>query len=380
MKKNYFLVLFAMACLAGKSNAQQMQPCYTDEVRQKMVAAHPEILQIEAQLEKEIQEKLTKIDYSKAARTTDSVGDMSDSVNFWYDIPIVVHIIHDFGVENLSDDSIISAFNNWNIVYAKENWDTNSVIAPYAGFIQNSHVRYIGNPHIRLHFATIDPNGNPTKGITRHRSYLTYVGSDQAKLDDWPPTSYVNIWSVNLIPASGGFQAAAYAYQPPTAAADPNGDGIICDYSYMPNSPYNDGQVGKTINHEMGHVFYLYHPWGTTNFPQVALGTDEVDDTPPTWGHNPEGCDFADPSSNDNSIYDSMWAVNYYVTYPSSTGGDSLVNYPDTTNTQNIMDYTYCSRMFTNGQVARMHAALNSSVAGRNNLWNPYNLTATGAL
>ncbi len=44
------------------------------------------------------------------------------------------------------------------------------------------------------------------------------------------------------------------------------------------------------------------------------------------------------------------------------------------------MDYTYCSKMFTKGQVERMHATLNSDVAGRNNLWDPSNLNRTGAI
>lgn len=42
------------------------------------------------------------------------------------------------------------------------------------------------------------------------------------------------------------------------------------------------------------------------------------------------------------------------------------------------MDYSYCARMFTQGQKLRMHAALNSTVANRDNLWSPANLVATG--
>ena len=42
------------------------------------------------------------------------------------------------------------------------------------------------------------------------------------------------------------------------------------------------------------------------------------------------------------------------------------------------MDYAFCSNMFTLGQVDRMHAALNSSISGRNNLWSQANLVATG--
>ena len=42
------------------------------------------------------------------------------------------------------------------------------------------------------------------------------------------------------------------------------------------------------------------------------------------------------------------------------------------------MDYSFCSNMFTLGQAQRMQAALNSSQAGRNNLWTSANLVATG--
>ncbi|MCB9170246.1 MAG: T9SS type A sorting domain-containing protein [Flavobacteriales bacterium] len=47
-------------------------------------------------------------------------------------------------------------------------------------------------------------------------------------------------------------------------------------------------------------------------------------------------------------------------------------------NTQNYMDYSYCSVMFTNGQKQRMRAALTSSTASRSTLWTPENLAAAG--
>ncbi len=47
-------------------------------------------------------------------------------------------------------------------------------------------------------------------------------------------------------------------------------------------------------------------------------------------------------------------------------------------NTQNYMDYSYCSVMFTKGQKARMRAAIESSTAERNKLWSASNLVATG--
>ena len=351
MRKNYFLLML-LVIFTGRVIGQT-QPCGTDEVRKQLLVNHPEILQYEAELKRQINESLKHIDLGKAHKTTDTT--MPDS--FWYDIPVVVHIVHDFGSEYLSDDSIFNCLKQWNIVYAKQNADTADVIAPFK--------KWIGNPHIRLHLATMDPLGQPTKGITRHRSYLTYNATDQSKLDDWPNTSYLNIWFMNSLAGQNGFQPAAYAYFPATGAAIPYYDGVICFSSYA--------VVDKTINHEVGHYFSLYHVWGNNNSASMGTcadgGTDEVDDTPPTLGH-----------LDCTKLYDTVCATNYLVIYTNAAGFDSLVDYPDTTNVQNIMDYSYCSKMFTKGQVARMHAALGSTVGSRMNLWSPFNLSITGAL
>ena len=355
MKKKSLCFLLTLALFAGKSFAQQH--CYTDEVRKQLLVTHPEIAGFEAEMNRQIAEKIKNIDLGKVAYKTTT--DQSGNKSFWYDIPVVVHIIHDYGQEYLKDDDIFNDLIDWNTVYAKQNPDTATVVAPFKA--------YIGNPHIRLHLATKDPNGNPTKGITRHRSYLATNGNDQAKIDDWQPTSYVNIWFIHNMSGANA-QAAAYAYFPSTGAAMPYADGVIALYDYH--------NVDKTINHEMGHCFSLYHPWGNNNSAGAGTcsdgGTDEVDDTPPTIGHMTTGCTAA-------ALYDTVCATNYFKIYTTATG-DSLANYPDTTNSENIMDYTYCSKMFTKGQVERMHAALNSDIAGRNNLWDSTNLVRTGVI
>jgi hypothetical protein len=350
-----------MAAVAGNGYAQ-VQPCATDQMRKEQIAKHPELLKIEAEYERQIQAGLKKIDFRQVAKTT--VG-----ADGWYDIPIVIHVVHDYnpftltpgqmgsaGGDYITDDQIFNTVKSWNIVYAKQNPDTIEVIAPFK--------KYIGNPKIRLRLATIDPSGNPTKGITRRRSYATYIGGDIAKFDDWQPTSYINIWFINKM-SGAHTQAAAYAYQPASVTFIPYYDGVISLAQYL--------DYDNTINHEIGHVLNLSHPWGNTNDPGLECGDDNVDDTPPTKGHNPVGCTAS-------ALYDTACAQNYYKTYVDDHGHITLINYPDTTNAQNVMDYTYCSKMFTIGQADRMHAALESSVAGRNNLWDPANLALTGAL
>ncbi len=376
--RNCILLLIALVCIAGKSFAQNQQvlPCYSDENYKKQVAMHPEILQARAELEKQIKDGLQHVNYNKIARRTTT--DQSGNAAFWYDIPVVVHVIHDFnnGEEYLTDDAIFNDLIDWNFVYANENSDTSNVIAPYSGNIPNSNVRYIGNGPVSACILQLQtPMAILPKGSPRRRSYTTYTAGDQAKFDNWPSTSYINLWVVNDIVVDNG-EAAAYAQFPDNQAASPATDGVICDWSYFANAYSGVNAVSKTINHELGHCFNLLHPWNNnTTGGEVATscGDDDVDDTPPTKGHNPTGCVY-----DATALYDTTCAFNYYQVYPGVKQTDSIVNYPDTTNAQNIMDYTYCARMFTAGQVARMHATLNSSVGGRNNLWDTTNLMNTG--
>ena len=329
-------------CMTGITYAQS--PCSTDEHHHQLLLQHPQLAEFEKQFDDQLKAGLAK-------RTTATGPDTNT-----YDVPIVVHVVHDYGAENVSDDAVFNAASSWADTYMKRNADTAYVIAPF--------IPYIGNPKIRLHLATIDPNGNPTKGIVRQQSYLSNNADDQAKYTSWPNNKYINIWLIGTFGA-GSTGAAAYAYYPSSGAYMPYYDGVISLYDYI--------SVQKTIPHELGHVLNLSHTWGSTNSPGVACGDDNVDDTPPTKGHNP-GCGAV-------SLYDVACASGYTHTYTSMSGlPDSLVDYPDTVNAQNIMDYTYCELMFSKGQVNRMRAALTAATAGRNNLITQANLVATGAL
>ncbi len=351
MKKTFSILLFALASFAGKSYAQKVQPCATDEMYRIYKLQHPEIEIYEKKLTADIQNYAkNKMNLSKFARTT-STGVV------YYDIPVVFHVMHNYGPEltHLSDVFLHAMIVEMNQVYAGLN-PQSDVIAPY--------VPYIGKTTIRFHLATIDPNGNPTRGITHHATYLTYGGDDEAKMDLWSPTNYYNIWFENTIGATvANGIILAYANFPSDAAVNPFNDGVISRYNAETLSQY-------TVEHETGHYFSLFHPWNSNGKPCETpgfCGDDDVDDTPPTIGHY-----------SDCNLWDSVCAFNYFKIYTSASGGDSLVNYPDTTNVQNIMDYSSCTRMFTKGQVTRMYGALNSDVGGRSNLWDSVNLVHTG--
>ena len=348
MFRRFSVALAAMFCIAGAAHAQQ--PCASDKVYWETVKQHPEILQYEQRFEEQIAAAVAQSGFNK---TTLSASDTTT-----FDVPLVIHVVHDYGVEYLSDDVIYNAVKYWAQIYVCGNTsDTANVIAPFK--------KYVGNARIRLHLATIDPTGKPTKGVVHHHSYLTGNADDQAKIGQWPQNKYINLWFINTFGAAST-GAAAYAYYPSSAAFMPYYDGVIGLYTYI--------NYDMAIPHEIGHVLNLQHTWGNTNNPDVACGNDQVDDTPPTKGHNPVGC-------SPGALFDTNCATGYVKHYTPAGGvGDSLVDYPDTTNSQNIMDYTYCQRMFTIGQCVRMRNALTATTAGRNNLITTANLAATGAV
>ena len=325
------ILLFVLLVCSGHVFAQKM-PCASDEMTALMSRKYPPGMYVKPM--------------SVAAKTTSSVD------TAWYDVPVVVHIIHDYGSEYLSDDTIRKSFANWATIMLGANADTADVIDPFKP--------YVGNSRIRLHLATKDPAGNPTTGITRHQSYLTTLGDEQAKFGQWPTDKYINIWFVDL-----SAWATAYAYNPYGAASFPWYDGVLSIAAAV--------DTVKIIPHELGHYFSLAHVWGAVPIGTTCSASDTVDDTPPTMGHATTYCV---PSA----LYDTACATGYMVHYTDMMGMDSVVDYPDTVNAQNIMDYTFCPRMFTKGQAHRMRMGLTSPIASRNNLYTPANLAATGAL
>jgi hypothetical protein len=370
MKKINLLFLLAFVCFAGSSYGQ-VSPCATVNMNNKYKAQNPMIEVYEKQMERDISSYYLKNksrlnQYSRTSASSDSV---------WYDIPLVFHIQHNYGAEVIPDYKIFNLVAHMNEFYALET-DTSTVVAEFK--------KYVGKAQIRFHLATKDPNGNPTKGITHRLSYLTYGGDDEVKMDQWPPSNYLNIWFEGRVgaPCGTGCIVVAFAIMPPAAAVEPYWDGVISNYQFINDYETNAGATGGSIEHECGHIFNLFHTFGNTNDPgpsRIDPATnwsghcgddDEVDDTPPTDGCL--GC---------CDLNDTVCSQNYFKIYPSVVSGvDSLVNYPDTANEQNLMNYATCKVMFTKGQVARMQAALNSDIGHRDSLWSPTNLYNTGAL
>src|SRR5687767_12041016 len=77
-------------------SAQQTQRCGTDEVMADLIKNNPEVLSVQQELE------AFTMEYIRTHKP-----EMSERGAPVYVIPIVFHIIHDNGVENVSDATII---------------------------------------------------------------------------------------------------------------------------------------------------------------------------------------------------------------------------------------------------------------------------------
>lgn len=326
--KQLLLVVTLVVTASSVGLAQAINSCGADKMRSYLVKEHPEILQSEQELEQFTNEYIQ------------SQSSMSGARSGPYVIPVVFHILHQGGSENISDAQVLDAMRILNEDFNKKNSDTSIVIGEFKSIIANSEIEF------RL--ANIDPYGNCTNGIERIYTCQTYRGNDFSKLNNWPREKYLNIWVVKSMRDG----VAGYSYYPSTVDAlynTPAMDGVIILSNYIGSIGSGSPNYARALTHEVGHWLNLKHPWGDTNEPGVSCGDDEVNDTPPTRGSN--------LSCNLN--------LNY-------------CNPGNKENVQNYMDYSYCSRMYTEGQKLRMHAALNSNKADRNNLYTAANLANTG--
>ena len=85
-------------------------------------------------------------------------------------IPVVVHVIHNFGSENVTDNQINAALELLNN-------NINGQDADFASRTPDVFAAVVGNPNIEFRLATIDPYGNPTSGINRVQSLETQVSN-----------------------------------------------------------------------------------------------------------------------------------------------------------------------------------------------------------
>jgi predicted Zn-dependent protease len=308
LKQTLALSIAALTTLNIQAQSMdEVHRCGTTEKVAELMAAHPEY------------QRTQFFEQNEQAKLAQGV----------YTIPVVVHVLYANAAQNISDAQIHSQFDVLNRDFRKLNADSIDIPANFAAVSADIEIEFC--------LAEVDPDGNPTTGITRTSVssnfdiYDNYYKVNQGGVAPWDNTQYLNIWVGNL-----GQGLLGFATPPPAWGTPGNWDGAVFNYktwgdieAAAGNAPYN---LGRTAVHEIGHYLNLDHTWGAGN--GGCNDDDGVTDTPPQNAES-YGCETYPHTDNCSPTGDGVMFMNF-------------------------MDYSNdaCLLMFTEGQKTKMHNAL----------------------
>ncbi len=335
--KNLFISAFCL--IIGISSVSAQSWCGTVAHQQSLIENQPE----KAAVLQEEFERFNRLQREKSAKGIKN--------NEHYIVPVVFHIIHQSGSENISLNQIEDQMRILNEDFARLNPDTANTPAIFS---QNA-----GDTNIEFRLAKIDPDGNCTQGVTRTYSNLTVGARDNVKeLIQWDPTRYMNVWVVKTIEQfdPDGGTVLGFAQFPNQLFSDSETDGIVIRHDYCGSIETASSNRGRTLTHEAGHWLNLRHIWGDQD-----CGDDNIDDT---------------PTGQDANYFICTDDFPYNVGVCSSSPGQTITQSSGEM-FMNYMDYSddFCMNMFSLGQGERMRSAINTY---RDDLTTNENLIATG--
>ncbi|MEO6287846.1 MAG: M43 family zinc metalloprotease [Dyadobacter sp.] len=311
--KASILVLFAAIAFFIAHPAHAQERCGTMELLNQRFSKQPALKIMFDQRELRLKEVIRqRVASGKTLKTNAEVT-----------IPVVFHVVLSRQTQ-VTDAQIMAQLDTINKDYAGSNGSSSRVPSHFKSLFGQSGIQFC--------LAQRTPEDAPSTGIVRYtttRTSFDYT-TNQVKhaesggADAWDTDKYLNIWICDL---SGG--TLGYATFPDDGVKDEQG--VAVDYGSLPGGNVTNYNEGKTLTHEIGHYFNLFHIWGDDN--GTCSGSDQVDDTP----------------NQSNSTGTCPTGI---VTDRCTTTAPGIMY-------QNYMDYTSdgCLSMFTKMQVARMEAA-----------------------
>lgn len=300
--------------------AQEVQRCVTTHYTDLLETKNPGFKQGMNDLFLAAQEYATTLKQKSNKSAADTI----------YRIPVVFHVVYKGAAQNVSTSLLQSQIDVLNEDYRRLNADTSNTRA-----IFKDRAADIG---FEFFLATIDPDGNPTSGITRTPTTATFnffnldaMKSDASGgKDAWNTEEYLNIWVCDL----GGL-ILGFAY-PPAAApnwpagqlpSSPDLSGVVIHYEVIGrNNPLAVGQLaiadqGRTCVHEVGHFWGLRHIWGDSGDffgnPDCDITQDDGFSDTPHMGNNSQatGCSFNKNTCTNGEFPDEPDMVENYMDY-----------------------------------------------------------------
>ena len=335
-------ILLASFLLFVSNNIYAQQPkCGAQLIKEAAIARNPNFANKLLDIRNTQAQQAEAYEQSKkngALQKTTSIGT----------IPVIFHIVLDAaqlnqiggaaGVAQRVDSQMAVINRDFNA----QNADSNLIPAAFKALY--------GNVGITFGLAHRTPLGASTPGyeiITStavgfsdpNNSYSTAKHTSSNGADIWDPTSYLNVWVINPLGASGLLGVtvpSSFIYQ--AMAFPANEQGIVLNYGAFGvkvGTMYfiSNITLGRTLTHELGHFFEIWHVWGDDNgaCPPPGTGQDDgIADTPPQADAT-FGCPNFPTTDSCSKISPGIMFMNY-------------------------MDYTDdgCMHLFTKGQVNSM--------------------------
>ena len=305
MKRQPFLILLQLLFVLNVPIQAQVRNCGTTEDFQNQITTNPQIINEINRIEEHIEE------YSKRSFKTEET----------FTVPIVVHVIYEKAIENISESQIQSQIEILNKDFRRLNTDYSNTPNEFKNYIADINIEFCLTEINRVHISSL--------GVSVSACWNSnYINDNIKKNTVIDSKKFLNVWVVKKIQTNNCSPGVlGYAQFP---GFNSQTDGIVVSYQYFGDegtaqAPFN---LGRTMTHEVGHWLNLDHIWGNQ-----YCGSDNVNDTP----------------VHDNPNYSCP-------SYPHKSNCANNVNEM----TMNYMDYTNdaCMFMFTEGQKSRMRAIL----------------------
>jgi hypothetical protein len=331
--------MVALLCALGGVSIAQDNWCGFDYLHQKEMSENPQSRQA-------VEDYVSSVHQGSALNRTSRAGEKVI-------VPTVIHVTYSDCEGDISLAQIQDALKVLNDDFNRQNFDTNETRPEF--------IDYAASTTVEFRLAQIDPDGNPTEGINRIESSLSVNANNGIKsVENWPSDRYFNIWVVESIQNFGGGAGTILGY-----AQFPNGGnwstyGIVIRNDAMGRVGTSSAD-GRTLTHEVGHCFGLYHTFQSGCGGSCNSSGDFICDTPPAQSDPTYDC-----STGTNTCSNDQAGASPYTS-----------NVPD--QIENYMSYNSCQNMFTIGQRDVMVSTV-ESVSRLQNLVSEDNLIATGVV